>query len=79
MPRSDTEALVADVETGEDSAPRTLDASSAVASDQEQVDPSPVPPPRDYSSYRWFILEPAVFLIFFARYLIGMMASMENL
>ncbi|XP_016929152.2 probable peptidoglycan muropeptide transporter SLC46 [Drosophila suzukii] len=71
MPRSDTEALVADVETGEDSAPRTLDASSAVASDQEQVDPSPVPPPRDYSSYRWFILEPAVFLIFFARYLIG--------
>lgn len=72
MPRSDTEALVPDVETGEDSAPRILDASSAASS--EQVDPPPVPPPHDYSSYRWFILEPAVFLIFFARNLIGIMA-----
>ncbi|KAH8367101.1 hypothetical protein KR084_000689 [Drosophila pseudotakahashii] len=69
MPRSDTEALLADVETGEDSAPRILDASSAASS--EQVDLPPVSPPHDLNSYRWFILEPAVFLIFFARYLIG--------
>lgn len=66
MPRNDTEALV-DEEAGEDAAPRTLDASSPVSN----VDPKPPPAPHDLSSYRWFILEPAVFLIFFARYLIG--------
>ncbi|BFG04190.1 proton-coupled folate transporter [Drosophila madeirensis] len=70
MPRNDLEPLVSD-----DEAPRTLDAAAtatttpSTASTGEEV---PLPPPAlDYSSYRWFILEPAVFLIFFARYLIG--------
>ncbi|KAH8253159.1 hypothetical protein KR032_003826 [Drosophila birchii] len=67
MPRNDTEALVQE-EAGEDAAPRILDATAVPASN---VDPTPPPAPHDLNSYRWFILEPAVFLIFFARYLIG--------
>ncbi|KAH8258059.1 hypothetical protein KR038_005243 [Drosophila bunnanda] len=67
MPRNDTEALVEE-EAGEDAAPRILDATSLPVSN---VDLTPPPAPHDLNSYRWFILEPAVFLIFFARYLIG--------
>ncbi|KAH8314471.1 hypothetical protein KR059_009277 [Drosophila kikkawai] len=67
MPRHDTEALVEE-EAGEDAAPRILDATSLPVSN---VDLTPPPAPHDLNSYRWFILEPAVFLIFFARYLIG--------
>ncbi|XP_017027155.1 probable peptidoglycan muropeptide transporter SLC46 [Drosophila kikkawai] len=67
MPRNDTEALVEE-EAGEDAAPRILDATSLPVSN---VYLTPPPAPHDLNSYRWFILEPAVFLIFFARYLIG--------
>ncbi|KAH8285452.1 hypothetical protein KR054_009496 [Drosophila jambulina] len=67
MPRNDTEALVRE-EAGEDPAPRILDATALPVSN---VDLTPPPAPHDLNSYRWFILEPAVFLIFFARYLIG--------
>ncbi|KAH8373068.1 hypothetical protein KR009_011225 [Drosophila setifemur] len=70
MPRTDTEALVGDMESGDDAAPRILDATSP-SGDEEVPLPPPPPPQHDLNSYRWFILEPAVFLIFFARYLIG--------
>ncbi|EDW85956.1 uncharacterized protein Dwil_GK23342 [Drosophila willistoni] len=65
MPRRDDgeEPLVDDME----------DATIAFASPEQQEVPLPPPPAPavEENGYRWFILEPAVFLIFFARYLIG--------
>ncbi|KAH8277558.1 hypothetical protein KR018_000692 [Drosophila ironensis] len=75
MRSDDAKSLVDNVESGDEAAPQMLDAASDVAPSNrvEEDDSLPPAPPllHDYSSYRWFILEPAVLLIFFARYLIG--------
>ncbi|KAH8279396.1 hypothetical protein KR026_008637 [Drosophila bipectinata] len=68
MPRDDTEGLVGEVEDAPIPEPRSL--NPAVMSPSSNTE-APPPPKHDRRSYRWFILEPAVFLIFFARYLIG--------
>lgn len=68
MQRDDTEALVGEVESGPMQEPRSLNPAEVSSSSNKEASP---PPRHDHRSYRWFILEPAVFLIFFARYLIG--------
>ncbi|KAL7736108.1 hypothetical protein ACLKA6_003842 [Drosophila palustris] len=78
MRRSDEEHLVSDNEEDEDAAPRPLDAAQSHT--QSDVEASPATS-EDLESgglgpAKWFILEPAVFLMFMARSLIG--AVLQN-
>lgn len=66
--RSDREPLVNEAEYEDEQLPRLLDAALS-SSDIEA--PALPAGSRGGSSSKWFILEPAVFLIFVGRSLIG--------
>ncbi|XP_030385667.1 proton-coupled folate transporter-like [Scaptodrosophila lebanonensis] len=73
MTQNDDEALLVSDEEAEERSPQLLDAASVEQGSQDNSSTTTTTPPNEEGGLgkRWFILEPAVFLIFLGRYLIG--------